>query len=592
MRLLNTRTLKLEEPQGEFEYAILSHVWGDEEVEFHDIDEPYGKKKGYAKVANCCAQALEDGYQYVWIDTCCIDKSSSAELSEAINSMYRWYADAHMCYAYLEDVPSDEDPAGELSDFRRSKWFKRGWTLQEGIAPRRVEFFAEDWVKIGSKDTLSSIVAAITGVDEGVLLRTLPLTEVSVAKKMSWASRRETTRVEDRAYSLMGIFGVHMPLIYGEGENAFIRLQHEIMRNSNDQSIFAWIDNDFFRTMECKSAFLAPSPNFFSHAARIDRISPTDFARLFPPSFEGADYKSHFSITNRGIQITMPVMETSADRYTAALACSINGRLLGLGLSCEDGLFKRRGTGYLSPVSGPDGKFVVRELIISTAVEVKGPHAPTPYPPIYTTPSHLVCVRVLTPLLAQEGFVFRRHSLGQGLHDPGPTNGSFIWDPVHSESLARKCILAYQTHGEGFVVTITQWGLLHTPCVHINVFTDAGERDCFFSAAEYLWSPCCTNHPNWAFKLLRSGRRVTASVQESRWNDAGVKYDVTISVGHPQCAKARQESKRPRVPDSYDESVSNVKRMRFMDSNACASSGATSLFDYKLQLTGSHVPKM
>ncbi|KAH7919980.1 hypothetical protein BV22DRAFT_979121, partial [Leucogyrophana mollusca] len=166
--------------------------------------------------------------------------SSSAELSEAINSMYRWYEGAAVCYAYLADVPSNENPAEKDSKFRHSRYFKRGWTLQEVIAPRRVTFFGRDWVKIATKASEISVIAEVTGVGRSVLSKGLSLAEVSVAKKMSWASRRETTRVEDRAYSLMGIFGVHMPLLYGEGENAFIRLQHEIIRTSNDQSIFVW----------------------------------------------------------------------------------------------------------------------------------------------------------------------------------------------------------------------------------------------------------------------------------------------------------------------------------------------------------------
>ncbi|KAH7922675.1 HET-domain-containing protein [Leucogyrophana mollusca] len=259
MYLLNTSTLQLEELRhyvparypnldSELEesrhvppYAILSHVWGEEEVTFRDINEPHAVNlRGYTKIEHCCAQARADGYEYVWVDTCCIDKSSSAELSEAINSMYRWYAEAAVCYAYLEDVSSGEDPACRTSRFRRSKYFERGWTLQEVIAPERVEFFARNWIKIGTKNSLVSVIANITGVDKRILLQKLSLADVSVAKKMSWAAQRRTTRVEDRAYSLMGIFGIHMPLLYGEGENAFIRLQHEIMRTSNDQSIFAW----------------------------------------------------------------------------------------------------------------------------------------------------------------------------------------------------------------------------------------------------------------------------------------------------------------------------------------------------------------
>ncbi|KAH7926863.1 HET-domain-containing protein, partial [Leucogyrophana mollusca] len=248
IRLLNTKTLKLEnhintlEDGALPEYAILSHRWAREEVSYQELNNPSlaSKLKGYNKIERCCAHALADGYEYLWVDTCCIDKSSSAELSEAINSMYRWYAQARVCYVYLEDVHSDDNPVAEFSEFRRSKWFTRGWTLQELIAPGTIVFLAMDWVEIGSKTSLISALAVITGVDEGVLLGKVSLAKISVATKMSWASQRNTTRVEDGAYSLMGLFGVHLPLIYGEGNNAFARLQLEILKMSNDQSIFAW----------------------------------------------------------------------------------------------------------------------------------------------------------------------------------------------------------------------------------------------------------------------------------------------------------------------------------------------------------------
>ncbi|KAH7928294.1 HET-domain-containing protein [Leucogyrophana mollusca] len=305
MYLLNTSTLELEQHQRSPPYAILSHVWGEEEVTFRDINGPD---------ARCCAQALADGYEYAWVDTCCIDKSTSAELQEAINSMYSWYEDAGVCYAYLADVPSDEDPAAKNSGFRNSRYFKRGWTLQEVIAPEMVELFAEDWVKIGTKASEMSVIAEVTGVDRRVLSKSLSLEEVSVAKKMSWASERETTRVEDRAYSLMGIFGVHMPLIYGEGGHTFIGPRHEIIRTSNDQSIFAWGLKD--RTyhgflLARKECLLALSPSAFRNSAKVDRIMPGDFLGLFASSLsKDTSYKPQFSMTNSGIQITLPTKTT------------------------------------------------------------------------------------------------------------------------------------------------------------------------------------------------------------------------------------------------------------------------------------------
>ncbi|EIW51956.1 HET-domain-containing protein, partial [Trametes versicolor FP-101664 SS1] len=176
----------------------------------------------------------------VWSDACCIDKSSSAELSEAINSMYEWYRLAHVCYVYLEDVPDGDIPSDHTSRFRDSKWHKRGWTLQELIAPERIEFLTRTWRFLGTKIGLASTLEEITGVDFDILTGRATVDSANVARRMSWAAERETSRIEDQAYSLMGIFGVHMSPIYGEGDNAFLRLQEEIIRTIPDHSMFAW----------------------------------------------------------------------------------------------------------------------------------------------------------------------------------------------------------------------------------------------------------------------------------------------------------------------------------------------------------------
>ena len=154
--------------------------------------------------------------------------------------MYSWYRGAIICYAYLPDVPSDEDPRAPGSSFRRSRWFTRGWTLQELIAPRRVVFLFRDWKILGTKYSLADVLVEITGIWDEVLAGNLPLRSVSVATRMSWASNRETTRVEDEAYSLLGIFDITMTPVYGEGERAFRRLQEEILKRIPDQSLFAW----------------------------------------------------------------------------------------------------------------------------------------------------------------------------------------------------------------------------------------------------------------------------------------------------------------------------------------------------------------
>jgi Heterokaryon incompatibility protein (HET) len=211
-------------------YAILSHTWGadDEEVTFEDLTQGVGKNKaGYEKISFCEKQAARDGLQYVWIDTCCIDKSSSTELSEALNSMFRWYSKAHRCYVYLADV--SERDAGRVA-FCNSRWFTRGWTLQELLAPSSVEFFEREGKRLGDKNSLCRQVSKITGIPTNAL-QGEPLSSFSVAVRISWAEKRQTKREEDKAYSLMGMVGVHMPPLYGEGEKeAFERLHSEISR--------------------------------------------------------------------------------------------------------------------------------------------------------------------------------------------------------------------------------------------------------------------------------------------------------------------------------------------------------------------------
>ena len=219
-------------------YAILSHTWeaDGEEVTFKDLMKGTGKSKaGYQKIRFCGEQAVTDNLQYFWVDTCCINKSSSAELSEAINSMFRWYHDAGKCYVYLSDVSISgsikDDQFSQWiweQDFRKSRWFTRGWTLQELIAPASVEFFSVEGERLGDKKSLERQIHEITGITAQALQGS-PLSHFSVNKRMSWAAKRETKREEDAAYSLLGIFDIHMPLIYGEGrKKALVRLYKEI----------------------------------------------------------------------------------------------------------------------------------------------------------------------------------------------------------------------------------------------------------------------------------------------------------------------------------------------------------------------------
>ncbi|KAH7323104.1 heterokaryon incompatibility protein-domain-containing protein [Stachybotrys elegans] len=318
MRLIKTSSL--DRPEGlVFEqfhsgrlpsYAILSHTWGDDEVTWDDFQKGTATQKPrFRKIRHSCLQATSEGFEWIWIDSACIDKSSSAELSEAINSMYQWYQQAEICYAYLEGVSATVDATLSTGEFAKCKWFTRGWTLQELLAPRDVIFYSEDWCKIGTKAELCDNLSVITGIDQDILVGTKPLNSASVAKRMSWAAYRETTRVEDIAYCLMGIFDVNMPMLYGEGSKAFLRLQEEIMKQSDDQSIFAWVNLEV--PPDTLHGLLADSPRDFAHS---NTIFPYPDWELRPP----------YQLTQRGLRIELPMVphdDGSEIVYIAAIDC-------------------------------------------------------------------------------------------------------------------------------------------------------------------------------------------------------------------------------------------------------------------------------
>lgn len=300
MRLVNTQTFELEEYFTNVPtYAILSHTWGDEEVTFQDWQqrrEAAKEKKGFAKIENACNRAREDGHRYLWCDTNCIDKTSSAELSEAINSMFRWYAGSAVCYAFLVDVPSGPQQEQDES-FRASRWFTRGWTLQELLAPMHLLFFTQDWTLIGDRLSLSEQISSITMIAVQHMTITGHIRLASISERISWLSRRETTRIEDMAYCMLGIFDINMPLLYGEGTKAFIRLQEEIMRVSNDQTIFCWTWDT--NCMEPGwASMLAPSPRLFRDSAKYS--ASLSKSRNLP-----------YSMTNSGLSINLPLLKYS-----------------------------------------------------------------------------------------------------------------------------------------------------------------------------------------------------------------------------------------------------------------------------------------
>ncbi|KAH9228157.1 hypothetical protein K456DRAFT_1847267, partial [Colletotrichum gloeosporioides 23] len=244
MWLINVDNLQLEEHLNPtVPYAILSHTWGTEEVSFQDfrsLNDAVKRKAGFPKIAATCRLAKSRGLLYAWVDTCCIDKSSSAELSEAINSMFRWYQSSKVCFAYLADVHDDANSSAFPESFTASRWFTRGWTLQELVAPKNIVFYNAVWEQLGYKETLAMMLTSITGIDSNILFNKVSPKKIPVATRMSWASKRQTTRLEDAAYCLLGLFDINMPLLYGEGQRAFARLQSEILQETNDLSLLAW----------------------------------------------------------------------------------------------------------------------------------------------------------------------------------------------------------------------------------------------------------------------------------------------------------------------------------------------------------------
>ena len=310
MRLLNTTPPLLAKEFNESElpeYAILSHTWEKEEVLFSDLPLLPNSAEAnpvYAKILSFCDLARAQGYRYAWVDTCCIDKTSTVELGEAINSMYRWYQKAGICHVYLRDYQPDRD------ELKECKWFKRGWTLQELIAPCEINFYDKEWHLVGTKTQLRSRLCDITGIDERVLAGASP--EIcSIAERMSWAAGRETARQEDRAYSLLGLFDVSLPLIYGisSTRNAFIQMQEEILKHSDDQSIFAWGEG-FSDQGRGHCGLLADSPDAFADCRGIIRSASS---HLNPDGY---------GLTNIGLALNLVVYPWSMHTYVAILDCT------------------------------------------------------------------------------------------------------------------------------------------------------------------------------------------------------------------------------------------------------------------------------
>ncbi|PIL37585.1 hypothetical protein GSI_01279 [Ganoderma sinense ZZ0214-1] len=376
-------------------YAVLSHVWGKKEQSFEDTRRLETKCRGlkasprdYAssKIRESCILAEQHGYDWLWSDGPCIDKSSSAAVSEAINSMYVYYSRAEVCYAYLKDVPP-----GDIFDerirkaFRESQWHQRGWTLQELIAPRIVIFLSQDWKLLGTKAELADLIEAVTQIPESLLRLETQLASFSIAQRMSWAAHRQTTREEDKAYSLLGIFGIQIPPLYGEGRQSFYRLQEEIMKRFHDTTLFAWqfvssrtdraLSSTFYHHNHSDDTYLfAPSPLAFCNSSQM-RFSPPPFATrrsedfLHQTTVESDTEPSPIptlSVTPYGVLAHIPVIELP--QGTIAIFFWMNKQdHLGLRLSpCSSSIDSSRllydvfpGDSRLVPLSVDENDYIV-----------------------------------------------------------------------------------------------------------------------------------------------------------------------------------------------------------------------------------------
>lgn len=294
MRLINVHTFKQADRFKDNRippYAILSHRWGESEISYQDFLNATEDtlNTGFAKVAHACDQAKKTGLDWIWIDTCCIDKTSSTELSKSINSMFRWYRDAQVCFAHLEDVnPLSNDK--EEDQILNSEWFTRGWTLQEMLASRNMQFFDVNWAPLGSRSQLSADISRVTRISPEHLE---DFRGASVAQKMSWMADRVTFEEEDMAYCMLGIFDLNMDLRYGEGKKAFIRLQEMIISSIPDESVFAW-KSDKMKS----SCLLAPSPDCFRNSGNI----------VLRPG-ENSKPREPYQMTAQGLRFTAPMTE-------------------------------------------------------------------------------------------------------------------------------------------------------------------------------------------------------------------------------------------------------------------------------------------
>ncbi|KAF5230829.1 hypothetical protein FANTH_13680 [Fusarium anthophilum] len=527
MRLLSAKGLFFEEFPGDKipKYAILSHRWEGEEPSYSDMKTrlahtdadvlgagPLWTERNYRKIYQFGLMASQAGYEYIWVDTCCIDKSSSAELQESINSMYRWYMESDVCYAYLSDVTISTDvvthktgSAGSkpwMESFQNSQWFTRGWTLQELLAPRELIFYDKNWHICGNRVELQDAIQAATGIDgtslikasyeEGPYLRSL-----RSGRLFSWAARRQTTRCEDRAYSLLGMFNVNMPLLYGEKDRAFYRLQEEVIKVNEDVSLLAW------NCTEADDGFapngLAKSPSQFRN---YQNLITRDSVRVPYVAFSPI-------MIARGLQATLKIRR---DPY-------------------------EKGLGYAVLVHEMNRRSLVLPLLFCSMTFVR-------------TPIQNECVRFSDPIYVPSRFVneakpepicFIRHTEAAHLYEPGDglSLGSAVWDnytttftyPVQAQAGRRH----FPALLGRFPKTPKQNGNDYTFVVELTARTDPKRR--YVIIVEY-----------WASGTTITN--ITTTVKKLRWP-----INLVYAMKLLRRRQVGLDSKSHKLPDAYGNTI-------------------------------------
>ncbi|KAJ8519460.1 hypothetical protein ONZ45_g3573 [Pleurotus djamor] len=324
-------------------YAILSHTWANRELGFRDVNVEGGmgvgsleKKEGYAKLDGMCRVAGEFMCRYVWFDAVCIDKSNTMEMEETIHSMWKWYQNAYICIVHLSNTNlklpsypanSSVSPTGprrrgdsKRKQLKEDPWFRRGWTLPELLAPKRIKFYLGDWTKMDQRVGRRFDICRVQeeGFDFGAeyvqFLRlvadaaTVPVCAVkqfslrthSAPEVFHWISKRITTRPEDLSYCLMGMLDIHIPIIYGEGhENAFYRLQSACLQSSPSRLIFHW-----FGMPSPKNSMIAADPSAFKHTGTYEGY--VDGQLLFR---DHMDIDTSFVLTNAGLRMMVTLFD-------------------------------------------------------------------------------------------------------------------------------------------------------------------------------------------------------------------------------------------------------------------------------------------